>query len=150
MPHPAPARHKPRDFEDFAWDHLKWTRGSRARFGLDLPAAGSQRDSAAHPGLSVPRTERAEPRARPRARIRTLVAPPLPVPRPLTIVTGAVGPRPAPARSERVPRETLGDSAVGSGGAGLAGVGRAQNTPDRPSDRSADLHCVPARRTPRD
>lgn len=75
---------------------------------------------------------------------------PLPVPPPLTIVTGAVGPRPAPARSERVPGEALGGSAVGSGGAGLAGVGRAQNTPDRPSDRSADLHCVPARRTPHD
>lgn len=73
--------------------------------------------------FTIPRVERAKV-SRPTARTHTRPARrPLPVPPPLTIVTGAVGPRLAPARSERVPGEALGGSAVGSGGAGLAGVG---------------------------
>lgn len=46
--------------------------------------------------------------------------------RPLTIVTGAVGPGPAPERRDRcgrAPREPLAGSAVGSGGGVLEGVG---------------------------
>lgn len=83
-------------------DHLEWPRGSRAQSRAGPSGCRSPKGQRGAPRCSSSQGWKGLSLAPDRAHAHAPRRRPLPVPPPLTIVTGAVGPRPAPARSERV------------------------------------------------